>query len=47
MSLIANVQWELVKTDFSIAANFGKKKKKLANRFWVLHSHYTNVAGSK
>jgi hypothetical protein len=50
MNLIANVQWELIKIDFSIAANFEKKKKNLQIDFAavaVLHSHYTNVAGSK
>jgi hypothetical protein len=49
MSCIAKGHWELEKFDFSTATNF-EKKKKPPNRFAavaVLHSHYTNVAGSK
>jgi hypothetical protein len=47
MSCIAKVQWELIKTDFSTAANFEKKLQIDFAAVAVLHSHYTNVAGSK
>ena len=47
MSCIAKGHWELVKTDFSTAINFEKNCKSIFAAVAVLHSHYTNVVGSK
>ena len=48
MSCVAKGHWELIKTGFSTAANFEKKKLQIDfAAVAVLHSHYTNVVGSK
>ena len=48
LSCIAKGHWELEKFDFSTATNFEKKKLQIDfAAVAVLHSHYTNVVGSK